>query len=436
MEHTLTNKQAPDQILDLPAMELDGQHAIEQQHYTQAGQIYETIITTMIADAARSFQRYEDLQQTFTRCVTALQHCLQAIRQPGPLRWQLLQLLFTMYRYDLDLGSTGLADDIPEILLSQTTVPEQQKIAKWLRQYLTELHHYPALQQIWNNHLRLQLVGGFLLEMEKERLSDEQYLHICKESKRCFDEAAWYLSHQRLQEASTLARHVDSVTLLALTERFTQQHQEKTIVQIMSERARNTADTRILDWMRDYYRKNGQYAEALLYALPAFYRRPSLARFRELRQLARKIGRWEALRAELLHDLQIMGECTILILIALNEKQIDRALALLKEPEACNGFVTYEGRGLIILTVARAAQSTRPEAARQLYEQYVEHLIAERGRDNYREACRYLKLIYTLYEQMRARNQWDSYISALLQQHRRLRALRDELQKAHLLNIP
>ena len=93
---------------------------------------------------------------------------------------------------------------------------------------------------------------------------------------------------------------------------------------------------------------------------------------------------------------------------------------------------SYYGYGNIALEVARAAEETRPREAIELYRQHAERLIAQRGRQNYQEACKYLAKMRVLYEKLGEGEAWTSYIMALREQNRNLRALKEELAAAVL----
>jgi tetratricopeptide (TPR) repeat protein len=129
----------------------------------------------------------------------------------------------------------------------------------------------------------------------------------------------------------------------------------------------------------------------------------------------------------------------LLIQIALDEGDIDRALELLRKTAQKDryGYIYdygygYYGYGNIALEVARAAEETRPGEARELYRQHAERLIALRERKNYQTACTYLVKVCTLYEKLGEGEAWTSYIATLREQNRNLRALKEELATAGL----
>ena len=92
----------------------------------------------------------------------------------------------------------------------------------------------------------------------------------------------------------------------------------------------------------------------------------------------------------------------------------------------------YYGFGDIALQVARAAEESRPREAIELYRQRAERLIAQRGRQNYQQACTFLAKMSVLYKQLGEHDTWTSYLTGLREQNRNLRALKEEMADANL----
>ncbi len=124
-------------------------------------------------------------------------------------------------------------------------------------------------------------------------------------------------------------------------------------------------------------------------------------------------------------------EWHLLTQIYLDEKEIDAALQSVKRiKEAPFGSFYYGGD--LSLEVAKAAEETRPREALQIYLDKVERLIAARGRDNYQTACQYLLRVRHLYEQLGETHVWQQYLARLQEQHKTLRALKEEMAKAKI----
>src|SRR6266852_1641470 len=302
----------------------------------------------------------------------------------------------------------------------------------------------------------------FWLDLQKESLDDESYLRICRETGRISDLIDRLLMLGRVDEAAREAQQVDDNTLLGLIDLFIQHRQDAMAERLM--RARISApirpandaahlllrsqpgrveegkpDWRVLEWLQKYYRDRGNRMAELEIAETLFRTQPFLKRYQELRDLARRLDRWEALRPEVLTFLEQAKNTSLLIQIALDEGDIDRALQLLKgmakkdiHGYTYNNGYGYFGFGDIALQVARAAEEVRPREAIELYRQSAERLIALRGRQNYQEACKYLAKMRVLYEKLGEGEAWTSYITVLREQNRNLRALKEELAAAGL----
>jgi uncharacterized Zn finger protein len=198
-------------------------------------------------------------------------------------------------------------------------------------------------------------------------------------------------------------------------------------------------DWRVLAWLQKYYRTWDNYAAELEVTEKLFHTQPFLKHYQELRDLARQRGRWETLMPEVLAFLEQAQNTALLIQIALDEGDIDRALELLRKTAKKDSYgytytygSSYYGYGNIALQVARVAEETRPLEAIELYQQHAERLIAQRGRQNYQEACTYLAKMCILYEKLGEGEAWTSYIAALREQNRNLRAFKEELAAAGL----
>jgi uncharacterized Zn finger protein len=84
------------------------------------------------------------------------------------------------------------------------------------------------------------------------------------------------------------------------------------------------------------------------------------------------------------------------------------------------------------MCLAGTTEETHPGEAIELYRQRAERLITQRGRQNYQQACRVLTEMRALYEKLGDSEIWTSYVAALREQNRNLRALKEELANASL----
>src|SRR3989440_3358480 len=344
-----------------------------------------------------------------------------------------IAVLFAIYRRDLHADdSHGFAERAAEQLVRYATPLERQTIAEWIREVLADEE-----QEIAGSER--QTYGKFWLDLQNETLDDEAYLRICRETGRTSDLVDRLLTLGRIDEAARETQRVDDLAFLGLVNLFIQHGQDAVAERMVRARIKEKPALHLLEWLQKYYRDRGNHVAELEIAETLFRTQPYLRRYQELRDLARQLGRWETLRPELLAFLEQTSNTTLLIQVALDEGDIDHALQLLKgsAKKDIYGYTYPEGYsyywyGNIALEVARAAEETRPREAIELYRQYAERLIALRDRKNYQAACKYLAKMRALYEKLGESDAWTSYITALREQNRNLRALKEELANAGL----
>ena len=146
---------------------------------------------------------------------------------------------------------------------------------------------------------------------------------------------------------------------------------------------------------------------------------------RRLEEVARETGQWEDVRAHVVQSLEQNGHTGVLIEIALDEKDISRALELLSRGRTF-GWRDYR------LEVARAAEESHPQDAIRLYRQMVQQGIDGRSRKTYRQAAEHLVRVRSLYKRLGISSEWETYFEALRTEYARRPALQDELRKAGL----
>jgi catechol 2,3-dioxygenase-like lactoylglutathione lyase family enzyme len=471
-------RDAPTITQGLLAVKQTADRLARQGDFLGAATIYETLVTEIFEQShlyydeeAEHDDYYEEegyypeeegLDQLIGECIEALGNCLADERADRVAREKSIEVLFAIYQRDLHADdSHGFDTSAADQLVRYTTPLERQTIAAWIREALSDEE-----EEITGSER--QEYGKFLLDLQKETLDDETYLRICRETGRTSDLVDRLLTLGRIDEAARETQQVDDYALLGLADLFIQHGQDAVAEHLVRERIlapiRHAADAaqldklqgrllrsqpgraeeekpdwRVLEWLRKYYRDRDNRTAELEVAETLFRMQPFLKHYQELRDLAGRLDRWEALRPELLAFLEQAKNTPLLIQIALDEGDIDRALQLLKgmAKKDIHGYTYNEGYGYygfgdIALQVARAAEEARPREAIELYRQSAERLIALRGRQNYQEACKYLAKMRALYEKLGEHEAWTSYITALREQNRNLRALKEELAAAGL----
>ena len=449
---------------ELLAVKQTADRLAQQGDFLGAATIYETLVTEIFEqshlyyDEEASyddsygeewyFPEEEGLEQLVGECFEALGNCLADELADRVAREKSIEVLFAIYQRDLHADdSHGFYTSAAEQLVRYAMPLERLTIAEWIREALADEE-----QEIAGSER--QAYGEFWLDLQKASLDDEAYLRICRETGRTSDLIDRLLTLGRIDEAAREAQQVDDTTLLGLVDLFMQHGQDAVAERLMRARistpirpANATArlllrsqpgreeeekpDWRVLAWLQNYYRTRGTSGAELEVTETLFHTQPFLTHYQELRDLARHLGRWETRRQEELTFLEQAQNTPLLIQIALDEGDIDHALELLRKTAQKDSYgytynygYGYYGYGNIALEVARAAEETRPREAIELYRPHAERLISQRGRQNYQEACTYLAKMRVLYEKLGEGEAWTSYITALREQNRNLRALR------------
>ena len=422
---------------------------VQQQDYLGAATIYETLIIEIFEeshlyyDEEAEYDDYDEeepyypeeegLEEFVGACIEALGRCLADERADRVAREKIITVLFDLYQHDLHAdNSHGFTASASNQLVRYATSLERDTIAEQIHAILTNEDNKVT------GSLR-QAYGQFLLDLEKETLSDEAYLHICRETGLTTELIDRLLTLGRIDEAERATQSIDDGRLQELADLFIHHTQDTVAERLMRARIKEKPTVHILEWLQNYYQLRNNHAAEFEMTETLFRTQPLLKRYQDLRRLARQLDRWETVQPALHAFLQQAHNTSLLIQIALDEGEIDTALQLLKKMATKDrygytytpGYVYYYGSA-IDLDVARAAEEARPSEAIQLYQQHAERLIALRDRKNYQAACTYLAKIRSLYERLGEHEIWTRYIVTLREQNRNLRALKEELAKAEL----
>ncbi|MEO8954455.1 MAG: hypothetical protein ABI396_04135, partial [Ktedonobacteraceae bacterium] len=389
---------------------------VKQGDYTAATTLYELVITGIIDnyDTFRWHAYEGDLDDVVKDCVNGLGESLKN-EQATSVREKIIQTLYSVYDFD-----TGLENDepvmsrkVPTLLVRYTTPAERVTIASWVREafdYDVDWH----ADDLGDNY------NEFLLGLEADTIDDETFLRIAHETESYNHLIDRLLKLRRLDEAMQEAKQVDNYDILEIADIFSQHGHEDVAEQLILERVKKHSDTDLLHWLKKRYEDRGDTAAVLDMAQRIFRAYPMLGTlegYQEIRELAKNLNRWEAVQTELLTFLTKEKNYTLLIKIALDEKQIDKAIALLqsqKKPAA--GTVAPYGNNIsssVAIEVAQAAEERDPLVSLEIYQRYVEKLIADRGRGNYQVACQHLKRVRHLYQTMGKSELWTDYITTI-----------------------
>jgi len=421
----------------------------QQGDYFEVAEIYGTLIAEIFEQSHLYYDEeydeddeeyYEEehyypeeygLENFVRECIETLGSYLTGEQANSEGREKILEVLFAIYQQDLqDVGykNLGFATSVSDQIMKCATPQEHLMVAIWIHDALADEEEKATDSQ-------RKAYGDLLLELEKDTLDDEAYLHICRETEHTSELLDRLLTLDRVEEAIAEIQHMGDYKLLSYMDLFIQHGQDTIAERLVKEHLKaEEPSSNLLAWLQKYYRTRDNYVAELEVTQTLFRTWPSLSHYQELRVVAKQLDRWETLRLELLAFVEQKGTTTLLIEIAIDEEEIDKALELLKKMKANDtyGYSYTSGytSSSIELAVARAAKKTHPHEAIQIYQRRAERLIAEKSRKSYQGACTHLGEVKSLYTGLGEHEIWANYISSLRQQHKHLPALKDEMMKA------
>jgi hypothetical protein len=385
------------------------------------------VLDGLIESGAIGYDEEGEFISIASRCVEGLGDCLAHLSSPAD-REPLLQSLFAAYRYDMeDLGGVGMTDGVQEFLIERTTPEEREQITGWLRRAAASAGEWAS-----------EVHADLLIELQIDELDDEAYLSQCREFGLTGRLVERLLELGRHDEAFEAAAETDVSTLSRLLPIFTEFEQVAPLEALVERRLAEHdfaglygIQMQLAEWLQKRYKQRGDFAAALPIALQSFRNRPSMDNYREVRELATETGEWAATRPDLLA--WMAGRAPDLkVQIHLDEGELDEAIAAVRAADR-RPTPRFYGFGYDMpLRVAEAVAGERPEAALEIYTQRAEQLIDLRGRENYQTSATLLGRARDLYERLDRSEEWDAYIARLRSEHPRLRALREELDRAGL----
>ena len=108
---------------------------VAQEQYAAALIIYEVLVSEVIAH----FNDYQDEYVAFSMilrgCIDGLDSCFAGEEDNPEMRMRVIRILFAIYRFSTD-GWMDLDEDIPGLLVGNTTPEERQAIAGWVHDAL------------------------------------------------------------------------------------------------------------------------------------------------------------------------------------------------------------------------------------------------------------------------------------------------------------
>lgn len=398
----------------LSALAGAGDDYLEAREPESAAAVYGALIAAVVEHYGTLMDEEGQIAAVVHELVAGLESCLVSGPEEGGFRTAVLRSLFDVYLLDLRMGGIGIADAVPGILVELTNDAERLTVADWARAKLDQ-------SSDWSR----RALGVLLLGLEEERLSDEEYLTLCRDAGLDADLIDRLLALGRGEEALAHARTLSDYGLLTVADLFQPYPEIQQFEALVEQRLRQSQDRRLFDWLKDRKKARGDDAGALTLARRVFQIHPTLEGYREIKQLAVGLQRWPEVRRELDGVLKSSWNSGLKVQIHLLEGELDAAVEAL----ARVGSAYFPVREEVAATLEAA---NRPLDAAQIHMRTAEALIQGRGRSNYQAACRHLLTARRLHQQAGEVARWDRYRAGLVEANRSLRALKEEMQDAGL----
>ncbi len=402
-------------IEQLLAIKEIGDAFARQRELGSAAVVYQAITEELLDQADALDERYVGLSDVLNECVEALGRCLAGKIEESDVRTSILRTLMDVYRFDLVFRGTARRD-VPTLIINHATSKERRSVAEWIQQLLPSV----------DDRSTRRILGGLLLDLEAGRLDHQTFCGICRQTGRTLDLVRRLVQRGQIDEAAEEAEEADNYDLLKVADMLIRLRRTGLAERLVRERWEAGNDQALDAWIEKFQTDRQSQLTALELSEKVFRLQPSFDTYCQLRNLARELGRWDDVQPGLLAFLEEAGRMQLLVRIHLDENEIERALEL-----AAGNGVASSGYGLE-LEVARAAERSRPQEALTIYRNHVQRLITRRGRENYTDACRYLRKVRTLMNRTGVARNWADYMSDLRHRHRTLRALLEELAAAKL----
>jgi uncharacterized Zn finger protein len=406
---------------ELVQIEAMADRYLEVGNLAHAGALYHLILEETLTRFESWWLEWDedgDVLGVLSGCAEGLDACLEEIEDPVTrLPW--LEVLLQAELQDIRLGGTDFAWPAGDVVLRQATDEEWIWIEARIRQPMRRA------SSTWAREALVRLLTARLDAAGQEAEANALILENGTPRQRAF----LLLDLGRVEEAVEVAhQHFAGLPGLVIdfANALVDAGHGATAAAYMAEQARHGRyDVHYHPWLARRYEEDGDQAAALEWWHRRFEASPGFEIYQELRRLGGELGTWKSLRPTLLEALDPVRQASLLLNIALDEGDIVWALEIASHPEA---LLTPEA----LIRVAQAAETDYPRAALEIYRSRAERASAARGRANYQVAAERLLRVRALHSRLGEEAAWSTYIAHLREDHRRLRALREELDIAGL----
>lgn len=399
----------------------------ERGDWLSAAAVYRTILEEFAEmDESYYYPDDGDLGESIDMAASGLDKCLaqSVIREnDNELRASLIALL-EVFIWDVNFGGIGIGDDTPEIILKhirREDIPPIRKRVEEARDRRLKRNYGDWAAEVYNSFLTdLDMLDEVEPEIILERLRAQEMYHLLVNK---------LLEMNRVDEAVTVIRqNMNSgyAWIHALNLLVEHDHAAKA-QQVAEDILAGEYDYELAEWLLDRYKTDDNKAGLFRWQKRQMVERSSVHVYGELKATAQSLGQWNDLRPQIIRELETKEHYAVLTQVYLHDGEWQLAWDTLPKVKRDNAY----GRSLE-LEVADAARHATPERAIPVFVRYARHYIDSRGRDNYQRAASLLVKVQQAYDHLDEIETWQTLIAELREEHKRLPALKDELNKAGL----
>ena len=419
-----------------------GDHTAEQTIYS-------------VADAARHFEAAGDWRNACAIYQAILEECLIAdhypvddegeyvfaldsvlqrlvrflerdeIAQDDVLRRAILERLLDAYIWNVDMGGYGLGDAVmPEVLLAHARPEDlpaiRERILDAQRRKAQRPYGKWGVEAYEKLLIQLDALDNVDPEVTLQRLREQQLYGLL------FDKL---LSMGRVEEAvAVIAEHLTApYERLQVLPVLSAAGHDDIAVRLAQETLKKQFDDRLVQWLAEHYSARGDLQALFTLRLQCMQQNPNETYYAALKQAAQAVGTWEAVRPEIIRQLERSEKFEALTRVYLHDQEWDAAWDTLERiPRRSTQWTSLD------FEVAQRSRQARPQKAIPIYVAYARREIDQRTRGNYAQAALYLCIVRDLYHQLGDEKSWQELIRGIREEFRRLPALQDELNKAKL----
>jgi uncharacterized Zn finger protein len=398
----------------LQAFVTNAQEHLQKEQWQAAATILVPLVTEIVTQHEEELDEAASLLELVASCVTMLGKILEKISE-AELRGTILRALFEVYRFDIEAGGITVGDEIPGIFLRTLGAEERAWVASQVRDSLETARD-------WGR----QELGGLLLNLEGERLDNEAFLQLCRETHRWYELANRLLFLGQLEGILAVGLEASEADALRIADLLVTQKQGPLAEKMIAEKEQKKANEKLSAWLASYRAALGDPAAALSAAIERLETKPSLIAYQEVRRLSQLANSWDQLSVRLHKELQ-EKDPDLLRQIFLEEGRIEEAIALLPPMKSSDFIECYPH-----LLTAEAAEKTLPNAALDIYRSYVA-LQDQNSVSACKEACRVLLKMKKLYLANHQAERWQEELLKIRRSWKNAELLELEAKEAGLI---